>query len=139
MSELKASEASFQLASNTGNTGIPGIREYPLSNTTWFELYLARQGQISGSFGQKKPAFPASPDTLVPSIPGIPVFPVFPCIPLVVYLWSSLIAFGGEATLLWNTREYREYTEYTGNTGNTGNKARRAVLLVIRPVGPFYW
>ena len=43
-----------------------------LSNTTWFGGLLARQGQKSGSFGQKEPAFLAKAGFLVTLVPGIP-------------------------------------------------------------------
>ena len=69
MSELKASEASFQLAGRYGNTGTPGIREYRLSNTTWFDTFWpvrAKRAALSGHSGQKG------------SVPGLPWFPRIP-------------------------------------------------------------
>ena len=113
---------SVSFVAGSGFSWIRAIQHYLV------RLLLARQGQksgVSGSFWPRKPALPALPVTLVPwysrysrysripCIPGIPVFRVFPVIPVYSRVFPVFPCI-------------------------TVYKARRAVLLYIRPVGPYY-
>ena len=115
MSELEASEASFQLAATRNTREYGNTRNTGLSNTTWLRGYLARQGQISGSFGQSRLTFGQKPAS--PFYPGSQVFPVFPVFPYSRYSRVSRDAVPLEFPYcFWRgsrrSRRIREYTEY---------------------------
>ena len=105
----------------------PAVREYGLSNTTWFGAVLARQGQKSGLPAEKKPAFGRKAGTPVTLVPVYSRIPGIPCIPGVPRSGVPL------------EFPYCFWTGIHGIPGIPGIPGIQGIpgITVVRPVGPY--